>query len=263
MNAETLQTYQGMALFTMLLVCWTLDSLFPYFGKKPQNFRHGLTNLGLLVLFILVNGLLGSLYTGLALWVQTNKLGLLHWVDLPLGWSLAVGVVLMDLVGYGAHVLKHKVPFLWRFHQVHHSDADLDATSAFRFHPAEAVVNLGIAALTLPLTGVSPLAIALYFLLISPLIVLQHANLALPTWLDKALSWVISTPNVHKLHHSDYQPETDSNFSDGLTMWDRAFGTFRYRTDLRQVGFGLEQFPRHKAVSLWNLLKLPFLSNKP
>ena len=97
-----------------------------------------------------------------------------------------------------------------------------------------------------------------YFLVITTFQLVQHANVPMPGRLDKALSYIFITPNVHKVHHSAYRPETDSNFANVFSVWDRLFGTFRYPDDVRRLQFGLDEFPRHRSFTLWQMLKMPF-----
>lgn len=149
------------------------------------------------------------------------------------------------------HRGNHTIPFLWRFHRMHHSERQLDATSAARFHPGEIFLS-GIARLAVvPLLGMTLPQLIVYETALFPIIVLHHSNVRLPRWLDRGLLALIVTPAMHRVHHSRWRPETDSNFGSVFPHWDRLFRSFRLRADARTVALGLDEFaePRWQTVS--------------
>jgi sterol desaturase/sphingolipid hydroxylase (fatty acid hydroxylase superfamily) len=143
-------------------------------------------------------------------------------------WLAVVACVLaLDLLIYGQHVAFHKVAPLWRLHRMHHADLDIDVTTGARFHPVEILLSLGIKLIAVLALGAPPLSVLLFEVLLNATSMFNHANLALPGWLDRMLRWVLVTPDMHRVHHSWHRDETDSNFGFSLSWWDRVFGTYR------------------------------------
>ena len=191
------------------------------------------------------------------------------------GWGLAgalptapwlqsvLGLVLLDYTLYLWHVLTHRVPFLWRFHVVHHIDLDLDASTALRFHGAEIALSIPWRAAQIVLLGVSPATFLLWqsTLLVSTMF--HHANLRLPLALERRLAWVVVTPRLHGIHHSCVRAETDSNWSSGLTLWDRVHGTFRFDVPDDAVTIGVPAYRTSTDVALTRMLVLPFVRQPP
>lgn len=180
---------------------------------------------------------------GMAAIAQEFGWGLLNQVALP-GWvGATLAVMLLDLVIYWQHRLFHAVPWLWRFHRMHHSDPDFDVTTALRFHPVEiwlsALIKLGaIAAI-----GASPLAVLIFEIVLNATAMFNHSNTALPRRLDRVMRLVLVTPDMHRVHHSVIRCETDSNFGFNLPWWDQLFGTYRPQPeaghDAMAIGLGV------------------------
>ena len=181
----------------------------------------------------------------------------MHLLQLPHVLMLVVGVFLCDLNGYIAHRLYHKVPLFWRFHKVHHSDIELDASSALRLHPLEFLFQAATQATILPLLGVSNVSFVIYVGLSLPLFIINHANIKYPDWYEKYDCLFFVTPNWHRVHHSSYQPETDSNFADVFTVWDRIFST-RKEQKPEEIIYGLETLRDSNNQSFWGMLMTPF-----
>jgi sterol desaturase/sphingolipid hydroxylase (fatty acid hydroxylase superfamily) len=190
--------------------------------------------------------------------VERRRLGLLKVLRLPLWAEVALAVVLLDYTLYLWHVLTHRVPFLWRFHLVHHVDLDLDASTAVRFHFAELVVSVPWRAAQILLIGVSPLALSVWqtFLMVS--ILFHHSNVRLPVELERRLNRLFVTPRMHGIHHSDVREETDSNWSSGLTVWDYLHGTLRLDVPQDEINIGVPAYSDPREVGLVEILKLPF-----
>lgn len=184
--------------------------------------------------------------------------GLLGRLALP-GWASMVGVVVvLDGLTYLAHVLMHKLGPAWRFHRVHHSDADVDVTTAFRQHPLETVWRfafLGTGALAL---GAGPVAVAIYLGLSALNAQLEHADVSLPAHVDRWLRALISTAAMHRVHHSRAQAETDTNYSNIFSFWDRLFGTYRAPRAGEQIACGLDEYDAPERQRAAGLLALPF-----
>ncbi len=228
-----------------LLLAWeTVHPFFGFYSKDPHRLRgrllHGVTNLG----FGLLNGL-AIRFVFLALWVRTMQwtdaqgFGVLHWLSAPewLRWALAL--LLLDAWTYWWHRLNHSVPFFWRFHRLHHSDRQMDVTTANRFHLGEMIMSSLLRVPVLALIGCRLEQFALYELLLFAVVQFQHANIGLAERLDRALRWVIVTPHMHKVHHSVVRTEQNSNFSSLFSWWDRLALSLRLSRDPRTIAFGL------------------------
>ena len=153
------------------------------------------------------------------------------------GWlAAAASVVLLDLLVYFQHRVFHAVPVLWRLHRVHHADPELDASSGLRFHPVEILLSLALKAVTVIALGAPPEAVLVFEVLLNATAMFNHANLALPAWLDAGLRLVLVTPDMHRVHHSEIRAETDSDFGFCLSCWDRIFGTYVAQPAKGQLG---------------------------
>jgi sterol desaturase/sphingolipid hydroxylase (fatty acid hydroxylase superfamily) len=200
--------------------------------------------------------------TRLAKLVERENFGLLKIVQLPRSLEIVLAVVLMDYTLYVWHVLTHKIPFLWRFHLVHHIDRDLDASTALRFHFGELVVSVAWRAAQILTIGVSPASLRAWQMFLFPSILFHHSNLRLPENLDKRLQNFIVTPRLHGIHHSIVKTETDSNWSSGLTVWDRLHGTFRDDVSPSDTTIGVPAYQDKTEVVLTKILPLPFEKQK-
>jgi sterol desaturase/sphingolipid hydroxylase (fatty acid hydroxylase superfamily) len=218
--------------FGLLAGFAVLERAFPRRPEPAAPWRRRAANLTLTALAIVTLPLVPVSFVAAAFWAQAQHIGLLNMAgDLMPGWLAALlTLFLRGFVSFATHWLNHKVPLLWRLHRVHHLDTALDVTSTVRFHPLEMPVA---AMLGLPLIvafGLSPWALVLYELLDVAVTLFSHANLRVPSIIDRYLRYLIVTPNLHAVHHSAWQPETDSNFSAVFPVWDLIFGTFRTRT---------------------------------
>ncbi len=202
-----------------------------------------------------------GLAMGAAAWSQQRGIGLLNWVEIPALWASTIGVVLLDFGIYAQHWLSHKVPLFWRLHKVHHTDLELDVTSALRFHPAEIVLSMGFKMLLVLMLGVSPAAVLLFEILLNATALFNHANVYIPLALDRVLRCFLVTPDMHRVHHSCYQPETDSNYGSCLSCWDRILRTYQAQPagGHESMVLGLETHRDPQQLGLWRLLPLPLL----
>jgi sterol desaturase/sphingolipid hydroxylase (fatty acid hydroxylase superfamily) len=190
-------------------------------------------------------------------WSEANSFGVLHRLLGQSPAAIVIGIFVVDFSLYTAHVLMHKVPTFWRFHRVHHADTELDSSSGLRQHPLEAMFTTAVLVIVLPVLGVSLLSPAIYTTLALPWFFLNHSNIRYPDWFERGGSLLLSTPNWHRVHHSAYQPDTDSNYGCVFTIWDRVFGTAR-RVQTERMRFGLERFRDPSEQTVAELLKLPF-----
>jgi len=190
--------------------------------------------------------------------VERRRCGLLKLARLPAWLEVAAAVVLLDYTLYLWHVLTHRAPWLWRFHVVHHIDLDLDATTALRFHFAELAVSVPWRAAQILFIGVSPLALSVWQTLLMLSILFHHSNVRLPVGVERGLNLFVVTPRMHGIHHSTVREETDSNWSSGLTLWDRLHGTLRLDVPQDAIDIGVPAYREPREVGLTSMLALPF-----
>lgn len=199
---------------------------------------------------------------GFASLVGERGWGLLNALGVPFWLAFLVAVIALDMVIYAQHVMFHAVPWLWRLHRVHHADADVDVTTGARFHPIEILLSMLIKLATVALLGAPAAAVLLFEIVLNAAAMFNHANLKLPGGIDRALRWVIVTPEMHRIHHSQDMAETNSNYGFNLTWWDRLFGTYRAVAARPQetMPIGVDGITgSDRAVKLGGLLVLPFL----
>ena len=262
MDLEALQTTQGVAALAGLGLLLLLEGAHPFvelFAARRQRGRHLARNLVLgAVNSVLVAIVFAGLWVAAAGWAEAHGWGLLRRVALP-GWLHAAGaVLLLDAWTYGWHRMNHRVPVLWRFHRVHHSDARMDVTTASRFHTGEIVLSSLLRLPVIVVLGVTAWELVLYETLMFAVVQLHHANVAFPPRAERVLNRFIVTPAMHKVHHSRWQPETDSNYSALLSVWDRLFGSFRMRDRLDEIAFGLDAFDGDERQTVAGMLRTPF-----
>ena len=195
--------------------------------------------------------------------VERKNVGLLKIFKLPRSLEIFLAVVLLDYSLYIWHVLTHKIPFLWRFHLVHHVDLDLDASTALRFHFGELTISTAWRAAQILFIGVSPAALKIWQMLLLPEILFHHSNINLPEKFEQKLSFLLITPRLHGIHHSAVQNETDSNWSSGLAIWDWLHGTRRTDVSQNEIVVGVPAFQNSEDVEFIELLKFPFEKQKP
>lgn len=242
----------------LLVALWIIEGISPFFKGRDARIRHYARNIGLALINNLV---LAFVFTGLLLaateWARQNDFGLLNQVQLPIVARMALAVVVFDAWQYTWHRLNHRLSFLWRFHAVHHTDTELDASSAVRFHTGEIVLSAVARLAVLPLLGMGLRELAVYEALLLPVILLHHSNVNFPARLDALLRLLIVTPRMHWVHHSQWRPETDSNFASIFSFWDRLFRTHRNHDDPATIVFGLDG-PKRAGAGLPELLLQPF-----
>lgn len=193
--------------------------------------------------------------------VGRRRAGLLGLLRLPLWLEVPVAIALLDYTLYLWHVLTHRVPFLWRFHLVHHLDLDLDASTALRFHFGELSLSVAFRAAQVAVLGIAPLPLSIWQALLLVSILFHHSNLALDPRTEARLARFFMTPRLHGIHHAASLEETDSNWSSGLSLWDRLHGTLRLRRD--EARTGVPAFRDGRELSLLRILTLPFRRQRP
>ena len=189
--------------------------------------------------------------------------GLLNFVELPFWLEVLLAVVVLDLVIYSQHVMFHAVPALWRLHRMHHTDLDFDVTTGSRFHPIEILVSLSIKMAAAALIGPPMVSVILFEILLNATSMFNHGNVRLRAQLDRALRWIVVTPDMHRVHHSDIPAETNSNFGFNLPWWDRLFGTYRAQPSLghERMTIGVATFREPGELHLHRMLVQPLRRN--
>ena len=244
------------AFFLLLLVLEGLRPLRRTVERKPRRVARNLTlaGLGTAVLTLAQTPLL----LPVAEWARARDLGLLHRVDLPPAVETVAAVLLLDYTLWHWHWLTHRVPLLWRFHLVHHVDLDLDASTALRFHFGEMALSVPYRLLQVAVIGADPEAVTLWQVLLVASILFHHSNVRLPARLERALVRVVVTPRMHGIHHSNFENETNSNWSSLLSAWDQLHGTLVLSVPQSDVAIGVPAYRDPSEVTLDKVLALPF-----
>jgi sterol desaturase/sphingolipid hydroxylase (fatty acid hydroxylase superfamily) len=225
----------------------------------PRLLRWG-SNLGIVALnTVLVRLAFPFLVVGLAVLAEQRGWGLLNTVELPLWVSIGVGVIALDLVVYLQHVMFHAVPVLWRLHRMHHADLEFDVTTGLRFHPVEIFLSMGLKLGAVAALGPPAVAVLAFEVLLNATSMFNHGNVRLPRGLDRRLRWLVVTPDMHRVHHSIYPVETNSNFGFNLPWWDRLLGTYcdQPRDGHEGMTIGIEQFRTRRDLRLDQMLLQP------
>ena len=218
-------------------------------------------NIGIALLNTLAVRLLFPLLpVALAALAADRGWGILNLVALPFWLEIAIAVVVLDLVIYLQHVMFHAVPALWRLHRMHHADLDFDVTTGSRFHTIEIVLSVLLKLAAVIVIGPPAVAVVIFEVVLNGTSMFNHGNLRLPPGLDRVLRWVLVTPDMHRVHHSDIPAETNSNFGFNLPWWDRLFGTYRAQPSLGHEGMtiGLDAFREEADLHLHKMLVQPF-----
>ena len=243
---------------------WLLEGVLPLFNFNYKKWKHAFPNLFFTATTIIINFSLAFLLLNTADWVQVNNFGIINWLpEMPLWLYILLGILLLDFFGaYLAHFTEHKIKPLWMIHLVHHSDHKVDTTTANRHHPLESVIRFTFTLLGVLVVG-TPIAIVMIYQSMS-LIFTQftHANIKISKSLDKLLSYVIVSPDMHKVHHHNLLPYTDANYGNIFSIWDRLLGTYMH-LDRDKIVYGVDTFPNESInSSLKELLKQPFQKYK-
>ena len=241
------------------MIVW--EFLAPRRDEKIGRWARWPSNIGIVVLdTVLVRLLFPIGAVGLAMLAESRGWGLLNAFDIPAWAAIPVGVILLDLAIYLQHVLFHAVPALWRLHRMHHADLEFDVTTGIRFHPIEILLSMGIKLAVVAALGTPAVAVLIFEILLNATSMFNHGNVELPARLDRALRWIVVTPEMHRVHHSIKPRETNSNFGFNLPWWDRLFGTYRDQPEAGHVGMsiGIEQFRDAREQRLDRMLTQPF-----
>lgn len=241
---------------------WILENGIPLIRFSYKKWSHAGLNLFFTATTIVINFLFAVLIIKASDWTIQHEFGLLPWLNPSLGLEILVGLLFLDLISaYFIHWIEHKIKFLWRFHLIHHADIYVDTTTANRHHPGESVIRAIFTLLAVFLCGAPIYLVMLYQSISVVLSQFNHANISLPPAMDKAISWIIVSPNMHKVHHHFKRPQTDSNYGNIFSIWDRIFGTFQVMNP-KDLVYGVDQLEDQTHNQLKFQLKIPFIKIK-
>ena len=248
--------------FGMLVIMGVWETLKPRRVSTISKASRWVNNLGLIMLngFVL-RLILPIATTGLALLAQKQGWGILNYYGVPKILNILIFIVVLDFTIYLQHVMVHAVPLFWRFHRVHHADLDYDVTTGARFHTFEIIFSMFIKFTAIVLLGPAVIAVILFEIILNAMAMFNHGNVGLPKSLDKFLRYFIVTPDMHRVHHSIEEDETNSNFGFNLSIWDRLFGTYRAKVRAGQIDMtiGIKTIRRPKETNhLLGMLLIPF-----
>ncbi len=239
---------------------WLIEGAVPLFKFNYKKWRHALPNIFFTLTTVVINFVLAFLLLKSADWVTTNNFGIINWLpEMSLGLYIFLGVLFLDFFGaYLAHLVEHKIGVLWMVHLVHHTDHNVDTTTANRHHPIESVIRFTFTLFGVIIVGAPIGVVMLYQSLSLVLSQFNHANIKLPKRLDKTLSYILVSPDMHKVHHHYRLPYTDSNYGNIFSIWDRLLGTY-LEFDREKLVYGVDVFPdEQKNGHIGELLKQPF-----
>ncbi|HEX9304667.1 MAG TPA: sterol desaturase family protein [Thermoanaerobaculia bacterium] len=218
-------------------------------GRNLATAGIGLATVELLQIPILIPISRWTMKLGIGL---LNHLGVIRWV------RVVVAFVLLDYTLWFWHWINHRVPFFWRFHSVHHVDRDLDVSTGVRFHFGELGLSVLFRALQITAIGADPVSVAIWQMLLFVSVLFHHSNTRLPLALERVLVRIVVTPRMHGIHHSDYENETNTNWSSLLSVWDYLHGTIRLDVPQQSITIGVAAFDDPKKITLGKILAMPF-----
>lgn len=244
-----------------LVFFWILEGAIPLLqlNYKKTKLKHAAINLTFTGFHLVIHSLLAFVIIKLSDWCVANHFGIVQWLNVGIVLKIVVSFFVLDFfMGWLVHFVEHKIPFLWRFHIVHHADNNVDATSGLRHHPIESLLRGCFVMCGVVLAGAPMYSVMIYQTILIFATAFTHANISLPKAIDKAISYVLVSPNMHKVHHHYKQPFTDSNYGAVLSIWDRFLGTFLV-LEPTKIKYGLDRFyPNSEDENLGMLFKKPF-----
>jgi len=232
---------------------------------NPDRVHRWPVNLGLMVLSsVLVRITVGGIVYKCATIAAVKDFGLLNWFDITGITGALLTLIILDFVIYGQHVVSHKIPLIWKLHQVHHTDLVYDTTTGVRFHPLEIFFSLIVKMITVFIIGADPVAVIIFEVILNICAVFNHGNVKIPLAVEEQLRKILVTPDMHRVHHSIYRDETDSNYGFSISIWDRLCGTYtdQPRDGHLKMEIGLPYAREAEEGKFQNILMLPFRSLK-
>lgn len=244
-----------------LLIFWILEGSIPLISMqyKKNKLRHAAVNMGFTTIHVIIHTFLAILIIKLSDWCKAEQFGFVYWMNAGIAGTILVSFLTLDFFGgWLVHITEHKIPFLWRFHIVHHADNNVDVTTGLRHHPIESVLRGVFFFMGIFISGAPMYAVMIFQTILVLSTAFTHANINMPPWLDKILGYILVSPNMHKVHHHWKQPYTDSNYGAVLSIWDRLLGTLK-SLEPKNIRYGLDRYyPNEKDEDFVMLMKKPF-----
>ena len=249
----------SLVLTGIFILLFILETKFELRKRVQSRFKRIFINVVVAIpSFTLLRFLFLPIIIWLAIKNESLHAGLNYLYELPAWAEALIAFLLLDYTNYLWHILNHKLPILWRFHLVHHTDQDLDITTAFRFHFGELIGSVFFRGAAVFLIGVSPAIVLVYEIIFEAATQFHHSNMRLPFRFEKILNKLIVTPRMHGIHHSVVQNERDSNYSVIFSFWDRIHKTFTLTKQQQELVIGVPSYNEQKELTIGFLLKLPF-----
>jgi sterol desaturase/sphingolipid hydroxylase (fatty acid hydroxylase superfamily) len=262
---ETISSlHRGLILVGGITIFWLIENVFPLFKFQYNKINHAGINIFFTITTIIINFVMAFILLLAADIAIQQNFGILQWLPQMNIWLYTLlGLLFLDFIGaYLVHLIEHKVKFLWRFHLIHHTDTWIDTTTANRHHPGESVIRFIFTVLGVLIVGSPMWIVFLYQSLSVVFSQFNHANIHLPKKIDRLLSYIIISPDMHKVHHHYKLPYTDSNYGNIFSVWDRIFGTYSY-LEREKISYGVDTHMNPKENNkLMNLLKIPFQKHR-
>lgn len=252
-NESTLRLSVFLGLL-LIMIAW--ETAAPARRFEVPRLTRWTSNMGLV---LLDTALLRFAVPLLAMGVAAQGWGLMNWVSVPLWLAAIIGFLALELLVYWQHRMFHEVPLFWRIHRVHHCDVGFDASTGFRFHPAEAVISMVSKMALVAALGIPPVAVLFFEIVLSGTAIFNHSNIRLPAWLEPMARRLIVTPDHHRIHHSSVENETNSNYAFSISIWDHVFGTYQQAPTggQEQMTIGLDEYRQPDDQRLDKLLLQP------
>lgn len=251
--------HRSLILVGGLTVFFLVENALPLFTDTYNKWKHSGLNIFFTLTTILVNFLMAFILVGVSDWVVTNNVGILQMTSENLYYQIIFGLMALDLIGaWLPHWVAHHVKWIWQFHLIHHTDQNVDTTTANRHHPGESVIRFVFTTLAVLIVG-APMWLVFFYQSMSVVLTqFNHSNVKIPDWLDNPLSYIICTPNMHRVHHHYRQPYSDTNYGNIFSFWDRIFGTY-IKVDNSKLKYGVDTYMDvAETQNIGSLLKIPF-----
>lgn len=245
----------------VLTLMAVLEAILPRRNRAQPRNKRWTTNLAMILVdSVALRVALPVVAIGAAALAIERGWGFFQWVAWPAWLEITLSIIVLDMLIYWQHVATHRIPLLWRLHKVHHSDRDIDVTTGVRFHPIEIVLSMLYKMLCVVLIGPAVVAVLIFEVLLNASALFNHANIRLPQWVDRWLRLLVVTPDMHRVHHSANEVETDRNFGFALSIWDRLFGSYQSQPQAGHIEMtiGLSEHQDEQPAGLWWALSLPF-----
>lgn len=260
MNHEAATRLISFALIFVLVALWEIRM--PRRPLKTSKKGRWLTNLSIIAINpVLLQLVFPVLPLGMAHTSQVNGWGLINQIDISSPVAFLVGIITLDLIIYLQHVMFHSVPALWRLHMMHHADLDYDLTTGLRFHPIEVMLSIVLKLTVIVALGPPVVAVLVFEVILNGMAMFNHGNIKIQSSVDRFMRLFVVTPDMHRVHHSVINRETNSNYGFNLSIWDKLFGTYLAQPSMghEDMVIGLSQFRDQRRLTLPWLLILPLI----